>query len=74
MRDKFVLIFWYLLDRLQEASTWQALSFIGGFCGAHWLANIDAGGAAACGGLASAIIKGLFPDGFTFSHLFKGKP
>lgn len=74
MRTKLVLILWYILDRLDEPSTWQAFGFVAGFCGARWAANIDAGGAAAVGGFASAAIKGLLPDSFKLSSILKGKP
>lgn len=74
MRERFILVVWYILDRLDEPSTWQAVGFIAGFCGSRWGANIDAGGAAAVGGFISAAIKGLLPDDFKLSAIVKGKP
>ena len=69
MRQKLIVIFWYAMDRLDEPSTWQAVGFIAGFCGARWAANIDAGGAAAVGGFVSAAIKAVIPDSFKLSNL-----
>lgn len=52
----------YVLDRMDEASTWQGLGFLAGLLGAHWAANLDWGGAAALGGTISAGVKAVFPD------------
>ena len=52
----------FILARLSEPSTWQAIGFILALCGAHYGANIDWGQGAALGGTISAIIKAVFPD------------
>lgn len=52
----------FILARLSEASTWQAIGFLLALCGSHYGANIDWGQGAALGGTISAVIKAVFPD------------
>jgi hypothetical protein len=52
----------FVLARLCEASTWQAIGFMLALCGSHYGADIDWGHGAALGGTISAIIKAAFPD------------
>lgn len=55
----------FILDRLDEPSTWQAIGFAVGLTGSHYGANIDWGQGAALGGVISATIKAFTPDDFT---------
>lgn len=51
----------YVLDRLGEAGTWQAIGFVVGLTTARYK-DMDWGAAAAFGGVVSAAIKAFFPD------------
>lgn len=52
----------YLLDRLNEASTWQGIGFIVALTGSKIGIGLDWGQAAGLGGIISAAIKMMFPD------------
>ena len=52
----------YVIDRLDEASTWQGVGFLFVLFGAKWAADLDWGQAAGLGGIISAAIKLIFPD------------
>lgn len=71
MKRNFNALILFFLDRISEPSTWQAIFFIAGLCGSKYIAGLDVGSSAAVGGLLSAAIKAIFPDGFKFN--FKSK-
>ncbi len=52
----------FILDRMKEPSTWQAVGFVVALCGAKWGVGVDWGQAAAMGGLVSAFLKATIPD------------
>jgi hypothetical protein len=52
----------YVLDRLDEPSTWQGIGFLVALSGSKFGAGLDWGEAAALGGVISAFIKSIFPD------------
>lgn len=52
----------FIVERLNESSTWQGLGFILTLTGSHLAADFDIAGATALGALVSAVIKLLFPD------------
>lgn len=56
MKYKLKLAYEFMLDRLGEPSTWQAIGFVVGLFTARFN-NMDWGQAAALGGLVSAFIK-----------------
>jgi hypothetical protein len=56
MKNKILLAYNFVLDRLGEPSTWQGIAFIVSIYSAKY-ANLDWGQAAALGGMASAFIK-----------------
>lgn len=59
---KLEVILVWCLARLKEPSTWQAIGFIAGLCGAKFAADFDWGQGAAVGGVVSAIIKAVVPE------------
>lgn len=59
---KLEVIMYWCADRLKEPSTWQAIGFIAGLCGAKYGADFEWGEGAALGGVISAIIKAIVPD------------
>lgn len=61
MKQKYLDFLQYVLDRLQEASTWSAVGFIVSLFTAKF-AGLDWGQCAALGSLMSAAIKALLPD------------
>jgi hypothetical protein len=61
-REKWNQLIAYILDRLGEKTTWQALGFIISVLVSKELALFDWGQAAVIGGGVSAVIKMLLPD------------
>ena len=61
MNDKERKVLRYILDRLSEATTWQAIGFIAGLYTAK-ASGMDWGAGAALGGVISAAIKASLPD------------
>jgi hypothetical protein len=52
----------YVLDRLDEPSTWQGIGFLVALTGSKAGLGLDWGLAAGIGGILSALIKVIFPD------------
>ena len=61
MKEKTRKILRYILDRLGEPSSWQAIGFVTGLFTAK-ASGLDWGAGAAFGGLVSAAIKAALPD------------
>lgn len=59
---RFEVIMLWCVARLKEPSTWQAIGFVVGLCGAKYGADFDWGQGAAVGGFISAIIKAVVPE------------
>jgi hypothetical protein len=62
MKQRLQAVMAYIIDRLGESSTWQAVGFFATLAGAKWGADMDWGGAAAAGGAVSGLFKAFFPD------------
>lgn len=62
LKSKLLIVYAFILARLGEQSTWQAIGFCVGLFGGKFLANMDTGSAAAFGGLVSAFLKAVLPD------------
>ena len=62
LKLKLNAVYTFILDRLGEASTWQAIFFCVGLFGGKYVAGLDTANAAAAGGLLSAFLKAVIPD------------
>jgi len=52
----------FILARLEEPSTWQAIGFVVALTGSRFGADLDWGKGAALGATVSAILKMVIPD------------
>ncbi|HEX7644868.1 MAG TPA: hypothetical protein VF450_26405 [Noviherbaspirillum sp.] len=59
--NKIETLLAYLAARAAEPGTWQGVAFVLTLCGSKY-ASLDWGQCAALGGIASAVLKILFPD------------
>lgn len=64
MNQRLETIIEYLLDRMEESSTWQGVGFILAAIGCKFGVHLDWGQAAFVGGFVSGLIKSIFPDVF----------